>query len=222
MDLLWPRGHSERGLVKRVFIAVPNLGTISTGLTLRLIQWSHRPGVFLFLPSHIQPHDRARNKCVHEFLQRDEDYLFFIDADTVPPARALAGLLAHNVDIVGATVLTWKDGGPVPVAFHWSEEHGGYRPAYGKGLMPVDVVTCACTLISRRVLEAFPSPPFAFENNSDGDDGYGEDFVFCRRAKALGFQPYVDSGLLCSHYKTIDLAVVNQLLVAAQSKGGGG
>ena len=42
-----------------------------------------------------------------------------------------------------------------------------------------------------------PRGPFGgnFDNRT-----FGEDYLFCIRAKLAGFQPYVDTGVKCGHY----------------------
>jgi len=199
-----------------VFVAIPNLGEIRTELALTLLHWiaSGQYRLHVFMPMYIQPHHRARNVCHREFLKK-EDYgwLLFIDADCVPPVHALDRLLSHDVPIVGGVILAWRDAGPIPVALRWDNEKGGYVPHYGQGLEEVDVVSMGCTLIRRDVLENMPVGSFAWGDRQDGCDGYGEEFVFCRRAKELGFQPYCDYGLLIGHRKPLEILEINRLLL---------
>lgn len=202
----------------KVFIAVPNLGTLQTDLVVALMETVTRSGhrTLVYLPQHKQPHHRARNLCHKVFLDGDWDYLWFIDADTVPPPGTLNRLLAHDVDIVAGIVLSWIDGGPVPIAFRYSTDHGGYRPLYGEGLQRADVVTMACTLIKRKVLETLPVGSFRWGDDPGGYDGSGEEWTFCQAAAGAGFGIYADFSILCSHYKTIDLKTVNALMVSSQ------
>lgn len=197
-----------------VFISIPNLGELRTELAITLLRWftSGQYRLKLFAPMHIQPHHRARNVCVREFLRDEYDWLFFIDADCAPPPEALDRLLSHGVDFVSGVVLTWKDGGPVPVALRWNEERTGYRPVYGHGLTEVDATTLACTLLSRRLVEAIGLPAFSWADNAEGTDGFGEDFVFCQRAQEAGFRIYCDFSLIVGHLKTLELLEVSRLL----------
>jgi len=146
------------------------------------------------------------------------DYLFFLDADTVPPVDVIDRLLAHDVDMVSAVVQAWQYGGPTAIAMRWSDEKEGYLPHYGNGLERVDIATLACSLIKREMMEGLLPGVFAFEEPEDawGIEGYSEDFVFCRRAKAAGFEIYTDYSILCSHHKRVDLAEVNSILVGEE------
>ena len=59
-----------------------------------------------------------------------------------------------------------------------------------------------CTLIERRVFEAIDPPWFVTVNEeSDGVSYHGtEDTYFCKKARAAGFQPTVDTGIFCPHW----------------------
>lgn len=199
-----------------VFIAIPTLGDIHTKLALLMLKWQALLGrrLCFFFPENVSPHHRARNVCHRAFLESGYDYMLFIDSDTVPPDGTLETLLSANVPVVGTVVLTWKQGGPIPVAFRWDEKKRMYTPHYGKGVEKVDVTTMACTLIRRDVLEAVPHGVFKFGDDGDWDvDGYGEEFLFCRAVKEAGYEIYVDYDILCGHTKNIDLSEVNELLV---------
>jgi len=135
-----------------------------------------------------------RNLLIAEALRCQADYLFSVDSDVLPPPHALRRLLAAGKALIGARV---------PNDLHLPGRHWRYNflcaDARGRlrhprsfppdALMPVDVVGAA-VLIARAVLESGcryePAPT-------------GEDEGFCRRAAAAGFQPWVDTGLVCRH-----------------------
>ncbi|MFO7273874.1 MAG: hypothetical protein DIU55_003270 [Bacillota bacterium] len=135
-----------------------------------------------------------RNLLIEEALRGGADYLFSVDSDVLPPPHTLRRLLAAGKPIIGARV---------PNDLHLPGEHWrcNFLRADARGrlrhprafpsdaLMPVDVVGAA-VLIARAVLEAgcryAPAPT-------------GEDEGFCRQAMAAGFQPWVDTGLVCRH-----------------------
>lgn len=214
------RNGQRQGRRPSIFIAMPNLGVLRTENALLLLQWfsSGRYRLKFFAPMHIRPHDRARNLCHREFLKEDYEYLFFLDADTVPPAEALDRLLAADKPMISATVQTLKmdDGEPrlIPVALRYDAQAGGYKPYWGRGIEKVDVTTCAATLIKREVLEAVGPRAFQFPFEDEwGTDGLGEDFYFCERVRAAGFTIWNDFGMLCSHYKELDTKAINRLLL---------
>lgn len=135
-----------------------------------------------------------RNLLIAETLRCEADYLFSVDSDVLPPPHALRRLLAAEKPLIGARV---------PNDLHLSGPHWrcNFLCADARGrlrhprtfprdaVIPVDVVGAA-VLIARAVLESGcryePAPT-------------GEDEGFCRRAKAAGFQPWVDTGLTCRH-----------------------
>jgi GT2 family glycosyltransferase len=64
---------------------------------------------------------------------------------------------------------------------------------YPKGLIEIQGVGMACTLIKRKVLETVQKPYFFPEPN------IGEDLSFCIRAREAGYKIYCDTNLICGH-----------------------
>lgn len=202
----------------KIFVAIPNLGWIRTELFITLFHWlsSGKYVLKIFMPMHIQPHHRARNLCLREFLREEHDYLLFVDSDCTVEPGALDRLLQHGVDMVSGLVFTWKEEGPVPVAFRWNEELNGYSPYLGRGLAPVDVTTLAFTLITRRVCESLPPGVFRWGDFEDGTDGYGEDFVFCQEVKKRGYSIFCDYDVAVGHRKELELNAVVRFLAGGE------
>ncbi|MBW1976259.1 MAG: glycosyltransferase [Deltaproteobacteria bacterium] len=204
---------------KKVFIAIPNLGTIVPSLAYNLIQWTHDPRytVQVFMPQNIFPQDAARNFCVKKFLESDCEYILWIDDDVFCPMDALHRLVSHDKDMVGAAVFAMKYEGdeafPYPVTLRFNEEKK-YQVYYGSGLEEIDATGSACLLIKRKVYE-HPSieRPYIFSYHRDGTLSLTCDFDFNRRAKEAGFKLWADWGIVCSHVKEVDLKMLNNLLV---------
>lgn len=201
-----------------IFIAVPNNGWIHPELAIMLVSWSHDPeiSIKLFMPMGLSPLDNARNSCVKEFLEGYWDYLLFIDNDIVPPGNTLRELLAADKDIIAPLCFTWRQddkgqGFPMPVAHRYAET-GEYRPYYGKGIEETDIVTGGMFLVKRGVYEKMERP-FAFTYHKNGTVIYSEDFYFSQQAQKLGYKLYTHYGLLCKHYKNIDVREINNLMV---------
>jgi len=209
-----------------IFIAMPNMGTLATGHTQNLLEWflsgKYRSTWFPLVGK--APHDRARNECHRAFIESGCDYLFFLDADTVPPVDVIDRLIDADKDMISATVQTMKEhkGNPqlVPVALRWNEEDPedvGYKAYWGNGVEEVDVATLACTLIKKKVMQAVGPRAFQFVYNDEyGTDGMSEDFYFNERVKEAGFNAWNHYGILCSHHKTFDTKTVNALMVNAR------
>jgi len=198
-----------------VFIAIPNLGNIATDNAMNLLAWfgSGKYDLKVFAPQNVKPWDRARNLCHKEFLANTHDYLFFLDANTIPQPDILDRLLAHDVPMVAGLVQIWQEH-LIPMAMRWDDKSNGYKPHYGDGLQSVDVTTCACTLIKREVMESVERPAFAFTQSDEfGTEGLSEDFYFCERVKAAGFSIAVDFDAICDHdIHTRSLAVNRDLV----------
>jgi len=184
------------------------------------------PGVEVFWKeySHALAIDKARNGFVRSFLAQEEktDRLWMVDDDMVWHPDSVARLYERDLDIVAG--LTWTNAiPPCPTIWQNEREVNGtyfYTPAAQETLAwlikhehkfdsndPIvlpptddDLVEAQATggafiLIKRRVLEAIEPPWF------EGDvDGFGEDFAFCRKARAAGFKVFVDRSVIVTHH----------------------
>ena len=177
------------------------------------------------------PYHAARNRVVKMALDQGFGWVFFLDTDTVPPPRVVAHLLQTGRDLVGA--LYFRRYPPYDAAASiLSKDAKGNTvqsrlPPYQPGeILPVDFLPTGCTLISRRCIEAmfahFPRPydwGFDIAPVPDGMGGalpgFSEDYIFSWRAKTIGFQPYLHTGLVCQH-EMIGV-VTDQGLVARNS-----
>jgi GT2 family glycosyltransferase len=185
---------------------------------IRLIEWTHDPELSIHLkaPIGLIPHDSARNFCVKEFLEDYYDYLLFIDNDIVPPSNALIELLNADKDIIAPLCFSWQPddkglGFPMPVALRYNDKKE-YKPYYGQGIEETDAITGGMFLAKREVYEKMDRP-FAFTYHANGIVIYSEDFYFSQQAQKLGYKLYTHYGLICKHYKNIDIREVNELMV---------
>ncbi len=71
-------------------------------------------------------------------------------------------------------------------------------------LVVVPSTGMGCTLIRRAVLEAMPAPWFEHTK-----PGWGEDWVFCEKAKALGYDIHVDTAVLPGHVEVRAVTLVD-------------
>jgi GT2 family glycosyltransferase len=111
----------------------------------------------------------------------------------VVPANMLVKLIEHDKDIVSA--LAFKRFPPYePCIFKKCDREGTeFWLDYPKGLIEIQGVGMACTLIKRKVFETVPKPWFFPEPN------IGEDLSFCIRAREAGYKIYCDTNLICGH-----------------------
>lgn len=100
--------------------------------------------------------DHNRNVIVREFLKRDAEWLFWIDADTIVPVGAINRLLATQKTLVSG--LYYGKNEPHPTIAYYIY-NGAYRPIdkqlrWEKGeILPVDACGMGCMLTHRSVFE---------------------------------------------------------------------
>ena len=152
----------------------------------------------------------ARNHIVQHAIQKDYDFVFWLDSDTCPPWDALwrlkigteegfdlmSGLYFKRRPPYGPVIyreleLVKLDGGKLdPVAEDYQDYPRGER---------FEIAGCGfgCCLTSvpmlRKVTEQFGILPFMPVG------GFGEDLSFCLRARRAGAKIGCDSGVLCGH-----------------------
>ena len=193
----WERSPSQSVLVA---ILTKEIVTTAWAMGLRKIVLPNGSGITAIAG---MPFDHARNSACQWSLERGFSHLFFLDDDVVPPPDVIQRLLAHNLPIVcglyfrrhvGIEPLMLKDapGGSVTylTQFGWPQ------------MIDVDYTGGGCMLIARRVLETMRDriggqrPWFEWKVDSGGKS---EDYVFCQRARSLGFKVAVDTSIQCRH-----------------------
>lgn len=155
---------------------------------------------------------KARNAIVDAFLKTGCDYLFSIDADmgwaAEDAVRLLAGARLGRHGIVGAAGRRKIDS----LSFCARLIADSVHPI--TGLLEAETVGTAFLMIERRVLQdlwaddlakgncyLFGEAPIAnvFECIVDGQHYWSEDYVFCRKYRALGGKIYVDPNINLDH-----------------------
>lgn len=215
-----------------ITIAVPALDMYRLSLTRCMMETRFPPGVEVVWKqqTHALAVDRARNNIVLSFRQQEvpTDRLWMVDDDMLWHPDSLLRLYERDLDIVAA--LTWTCNVP-PMPTIWTqekEEVGQFYylaqvretikwlaehphkissndpvvlPRMEDDLVEVQATGAAFILIKRRVLETLEPPWF------EGKDarGFGEDFAFCRKARAAGFKVYVDRSVIVTHYPRFPL-----------------
>jgi hypothetical protein len=138
----------------------------------------------------------AREQAVEACLQSDYDALLFVDSDMVVPMDLLTRLVDANKDIISA--LAFRRVPPYEPCIFKKCDRGDMQfwLDYPKGLIEIQGVGMACTLIKRKVLETVQKPYFFPEPN------IGEDLSFCIRAREAGFKIFCDTNMVCGHCTT--------------------
>ena len=122
------------------------------------------------------------------------EWVWRIDDDQVFTPSTLMRLLAHDVDLVAPLVMHRKP--PFePVAYREQQPDGKFLPwamtdIPQYGLHPVAATGGSGLLIRRRVFEALEKP--YFEIGQLKSDDLSEDLYFHQKARAAGFQAWLD------------------------------
>jgi hypothetical protein len=135
---------------------------------------------------------KMRNEVLKEM---EGDWCWFIDDDHTFSGDLLQKLLARDVDVVQPVVLKrYSPFGPVHMGpkLPDNEAHWQFALTQGDpiGLKEVHIVGAAGCLIRKHVIDKVGFP--WFEIGRLEPDGLGEDIIFCRKAKALGFRIWCD------------------------------
>lgn len=126
---------------------------------------------------------------------KDIDGILWFDSDMLVPANGFLRLLSHGVDLVSALYFQRKP--PYwPNAYGWNPRAETFHRVkdYNENqLGPIGGFGFGCCYTSMKLINTMKENPFKFGR-------YSEDLGFCREAIRNGFQPYLDTGILCDHY----------------------
>jgi hypothetical protein len=209
----------------KVSIGSCDPGTVNGAFAYRLIQLaqarSARLGPFVRVKGSGLL-SKQRNRVVKQFLDGTKsDWLLLIDSDEQLTLEAFDKLLetAHDKERPVVAGLVFAGFGiegapypkPVPAIFQDAPE--GFLPLYKydkDSVFEIDAAGTGCLLIHRSVLEKMretadknqgPDWCWFWDGPVDGN-WIGEDLLFCRRIRALGFPIYVNTGAILPHQKS--------------------
>lgn len=165
-----------------------------------LIATTHKEGHSLAVSKKygsMLPHNR--NGIVRKALELDATHVLFIDTDMAFESDALLRLLKWDRDVVsGLAVLKKKPFYPVAKRKNKDGVFEVIEPLdEGRFFSDLDGVGCAFTLIKIGVFEKLEKPYFAMPPYKGGV--MGEDFYFCEKVKAAGYDICLDSSLIVGH-----------------------
>lgn len=191
--------------------------TLEARLAAWLISECRNPGrEWLFNAN--EPVDAARNNAVEFAIKHVHgwDYLLWIDADTIPIATACVDMLLEGrLDIVGGFYKLKVDGSE-----RWSFKRSrewchvpnpqtDLACEAGFPRLAVEQMGAGFMLVHRRVYEAMPWPWYRYETQPMDAEGVivktGEDCWFCDKARAAGFEIFVDLRCPARHFNKVEL-----------------
>ena len=151
-----------------------------------------------------------RNSLIEQFLQTDYEWLLFLDNDIMPPFNIFE-MTKNNVNICSGVYHQWISDKVLPMIYRIKDDN--YQPLNAipcDDLIEVDGVGAGCLLIDRLVFEMVKKPYFKIEYDDKGMVSLGHDLYFCDKAREEGFKIYVDTRMICNHYKTVNMNAVNE------------
>lgn len=197
------RAMTDRVCAYRVCIAMPSFDMMHTDCAVSLLNlgcYSTRQGIPLMLTNpRMSIVHKARCEAVRFASIHGATHLFFVDSDMRFPADALARLLNHRMDVVGANyVKRGEHGGSTGVAL------GGRELKPRKRLHQVDSLGTGLLLIRMTVFRDWAMPYFNITWDDVEGEFQGEDWTFCRDCRERGIKVWCDGDLSaqCEHVGT--------------------
>mgnify|MGYP001561546057 FL=1 len=176
----------------------------------------------LQMPAHTRvqfqrgvPIDVSRNTLVRSAQEHKASYIFFLDADVLPPPDIVLRLMAWKLPIISGVY--WSKKG-YPAVWEQHPSGRGFTPIKhlpARGLTEVAGISMGCSLVDMRTFSNIPDPWFEWglrDPRKEGEgEGHSEDLTFCKKASQAGFKLYVDPELRCLHETVIPVNVEGEM-----------
>ncbi len=188
----------------RVCISTPTKGNVRAETS----EWRLRAFVQLCPDVEIHtvitslPLQHARNEQVRRFLETKCTHLFLLDADCLPQEGTIQQLLAYDLPIISAPHSTIVKGERGLMVVDPSPDRKSYVQHYPLERLqgPRVRVGCGGLLIRRDVFEKLSPPWFVCQYDEKGLLTLSEDFYFCERALASGYEIWAQCDLWQKHF----------------------
>ena len=175
--------------------------------------WDRAKNVITYYPS-TGAAECGQDKIV-QFAQRmvpRPTHILFVDYDVLPRPNTLVKLLEHDKDIVSGVYPTTQK-----CKLYWClsrEEPFELMEILDLPNNPfkASVVSNGMMLVKTEVFDNIEWPYWRTEYEV-GDIVTGADIYFCRKAKAAGYDLWVDPKLKCNHFKMVDLLGIAKLYI---------
>lgn len=140
---------------------------------------------------------RGRQKAAEDAIRLGMDAVLYLDSDMIFPMELAANLIAEDKDIIGCNYAMREEPyAPTAQDFHC-------HPVEGRsGIDKVARLGAGALLIKVPVFHKLKAPFFFEEWN--GKDFTGEDYGFCDKARAAGFDIY------CHHDMSVQITHVGK------------
>ncbi len=197
--------------VRKVLIAIASIGGFSYDWTVGFADlWANRPEGTCRVRSRRFALDEARNLMARQAVAYGFDYIFYLDADVIPPPDAVRRLLAHNEPIVSGLYLSRFLDPHCQRNNPTGNQIFNYNNEFAPGeLAEVILVPAGALLVRTDVFRKIAPPWFKFKfapktptDVFDCSGDYileGEDGYFSKKAREYGFKLFVDTAVACRH-----------------------
>ena len=156
-----------------------------------------------------------RNKLLKKFLDSDADYFLGIDNDLGWDPRSVLRLIKSNKEFSGGCYPTRSEEKNFFFFRPILNEDSSIKICEETGLLEMEYIPAGFILLKKSAIEKmikkFPEKYYCPKKN-DSEDGYclfetevwegefwGEDYVFCRRAREAGLKIYIDPSFNFKH-----------------------
>jgi hypothetical protein len=133
-----------------------------------------------------------RNNIVKEALRQDATHILWLDSDMTFPRETLERLMQHGKPIMAASYAQRKRPSK-PVAAKngvWV-----YTEEDSTGVEQVDYVGAGVMLVEADVYRHLPEPWYMLAWSEEKKQTIGEDVYFCRKARKIGAETWIDHDL---------------------------
>ena len=142
----------------------------------------------------------ARNHVVKDVLEAEdsnpEQYkdaaVMWVDSDIILPVDAITTLAFRGYDFITGVYFQRGEHHWPLVAYFNGKSFQWIVQWTPQTIVPADGCGFGCVLTSLKMLRAMKQPAFEYVK-------FSEDFDFCLKAKAAGYQLYCDTSVLCGH-----------------------
>jgi hypothetical protein len=212
-----------------VMVNILNEGTTSAGWEAQLMAWmqekSDKYEFQIFFPTG-RPIPDNRHKIVKRFLEGDWEYLVMLDDDN-PCYKNIFNLLDLDLPVVGGVYPGKSKTGITFFAFETAKKNGKVvfkqMPLDKReGLQEVGAVATGLIVIKREVIQQMVDKgwePFEETFDKNGILEYGDDMGFCLKCQKLDIPIYAHFDYIGSHFKTVDLLWVADMIAYAAKTG---
>ena len=178
----------------RVLIGVPCGETLHSRTAFSLFNLRGKATLEIQISADIA---QNRNRLVERALHGDYTHLLFVDSDMFFAPDTLERMLAHDKDILGLACNRRKL--PLESVVKPLKVEDENKPLPTK-LFEAKSVGTGMLLIKTDVLKTLTHPIFDFQYRNG--KRFGEDVLFCEKAREAGYQIWVDPTIPVNHIGT--------------------